>query len=337
VSGLDLRLRGFLEGRPLAGPQTVHVDLANACDLACVTCWNHAPELKNPKSAEWKRQRIERALFERAVDEVAAAGAERVILGGSGEPFTHPDAPAFVERVKARGLKLTLITNGKRCDFAALAAAGVDQVLLNVASATPQTYTAYHPGEPEESFGRLIEGARKLSGAVNLVQVINRVNAHELPQMVELAAEVGARCSFKLADAPRGTERFALQASDRRKLLESGIPQARKRAKALRVRHNLEAFADQLQGVGRAIAPPRCFAGYLYSRIWVDGRIFFCCEHLEVGSLADGTFESQWRGERYQKVRDQLRAGRAFPGCARCGKFDMNWAAEQALSEEACA
>ncbi len=328
----DPRLRGYLQGRPLAGPQTVHIDIANACDLACITCWNHAPELASPKSAEWKRQRIDRGLFERAVDEVAVAGAERVILGGGGEPFTHPDIEHFVERVKTRGLKLTLITNGKRCDFDRLAELGVDQVLLNLASATPPTYAAYHAGEPEQTFARLVDGARRMRGAVNLVQVINWVNAHELPQMIEVAAEVGARCSFKLADAPRGTERHALQPEDRLRLLEAEIPRARERAKALQVRHNLDAFAEQLKGFGRAIAPGSCLAGYLYSRIWLDGRIHFCCEQIEVGDLRDGSFQSQWLGERYQKIRDRLRAGGAFPGCARCGKFDMNFAAARALA-----
>src|SRR5690606_8183425 len=31
-------------GLPL-GPQTVHIDVTNACNVDCVTCWDHSPHL----------------------------------------------------------------------------------------------------------------------------------------------------------------------------------------------------------------------------------------------------------------------------------------------------
>jgi MoaA/NifB/PqqE/SkfB family radical SAM enzyme len=233
--------------------------------------------------------------------------------------------------VKARGLRLTLITNGTHCDFQQLGRQGVDQVLLNIASATPSTYAAYHPGQGQETFHRLVEGARHLAGRVNLVQVVNRVNFRELPEMVELAADVGARCSFKLGDAPRGTEHHALSAADREELLEKLLPKARKLAKARQVKQNLEAFEAQLESGGRRSPAPPCFAGYLYSRIWVDGTVFFCCEHVGAGSVATRSFGEIWTSAAYAELRDRLHRGERFPGCARCGKHDMNFGAAQAL------
>lgn len=327
------RFRGFLEGAPRTGPETVHIDVTNACNLDCVTCWNYAPGLATPKSIEWKRRRIEPALFERVLREVAAGGVERIVLSGGGEPFSHPRLPDFLAQVKARGLRLTLITNGTLADFALLRALRVDQVLLNTASASPNIYAAYHPNQPPETFDRLMAGVESLRGvtAVNLVQVINGLNAHELPAMVDLAHRVGARVSFKVGDVPSGTERFQLTETQRAWLLEKGLHLARKRIKALGVRHNLEAFEQQLRGQ-REGPLPRCFSGFLYTRISVEGRVFFCCGPIEAGHLDEGPFDEVWRSPRYQALRQRLARNELFPACARCGKHDMNFAAEQRLA-----
>jgi MoaA/NifB/PqqE/SkfB family radical SAM enzyme len=336
---LIVRLRGFLEQRPLLGPETVHVDVANACDLACITCWNHAPDLAAPKSADWKGRRMSLALFERVSRELAAAGVERIILSGGGEPFAHPDIDTFIERTKALGLRLTVITNGTRCDFERLRRQGVDQVLLNIASATPATYAAYHGGkgadqdasQNEATFHRLVEGARRLEGRVNLVQVVNNVNFRELPEMVDLAADLGTRCSFKLGAVPPGTERHALSAGDRQELLTRLIPKARETARARRVKQNLDAFELHLEGEPRRLLEAPCFAGYLYSRISIDGTVFFCCENVMAGNVATQNFGDVWASAEYAELRRRIHHGERFPGCARCGKHDMNFGAALAL------
>jgi MoaA/NifB/PqqE/SkfB family radical SAM enzyme len=272
--------------------------------------------------------------FRRVLDEVAAAGAERIILSGGGEPFMHPQVLDFIAAVKLRGLVLTVISNGTLCDFPALAGLGVDQMLLNLSSASPATYAAYHPNQDGGTFTRLVEGVRTVRGriGINLVQVINTLNAHELAAMVDLAADTGARCSFKLGDTPAGTQAWALDEPRRQALLDHAIPLATERASRLGVRHNLDAFASQLAAAGPDAEAPPCFAGYLYSRVFVDGRVFFCCEHIEVGRIGDAPFDAIWTAPPYQAVRDRLHAGQGYPGCARCGKHDMNYAAARQLA-----
>jgi MoaA/NifB/PqqE/SkfB family radical SAM enzyme len=79
-------------------------------------------------------------------------------------------------------------------------------------------------------------------------------------------------------------------------------------------------------------APPPCFAGYLYSRVFVDGRVFFCCEHIEVGHVDQAPFGEIWTSPAYDAVRRRLHLGEAYPGCARCGKHDMNFTAARQLA-----
>lgn len=332
-AAMNERLRGWRERRPRLGPETVHIDITNVCNLDCVTCWNYAADLAQPKSAEWKRQRMDEAVFVRVLGEVAESSVERIILSGGGEPFTHPSIYDFIALVKARGLRLTLISNGTLVDFERLAALAPEQLLLNLAAASADTYVTYHPNQSAAGFARLLAGVERLRGitAVNLVQVINALNYHELPAMVALAARLGARLSFKVGDVPQGTERFALAAGQRQILLDHGIDEARRRAGQLGVKHNLDAYRDQLLGQVRG-APLECFAGYLYSRVFVDGRVFFCCEHIEVGHVADASFAAIWQSPRYQAMRQRLHEGRGFPGCLRCGKHDMNHSAARAVA-----
>jgi wyosine [tRNA(Phe)-imidazoG37] synthetase (radical SAM superfamily) len=152
------RLQGYLAQRPALGPETVHIDLINACNLNCVTCWNYAPGLAIPKPASWKAQRMEASVFARVLAEVAATGAQRIILSGGGEPFVHPRIHDFIAAVKAQGLTLTVISNGSLCDFERLADLQVDQMLINMSSASAPTYVAYHPNQPEASFHQLTPG-----------------------------------------------------------------------------------------------------------------------------------------------------------------------------------
>ena len=340
------RLLGFLDQKPRLGPETVHIDLVNACNLDCVTCWNYAPGLAMPKVAAWKAQRMDEATFHRVLGEVAATGVERIILSGGGEPFMHPRIYEFIAAVKARGLVLTVISNGTLCDFPRLADLGVDQMLVNTSAASAATYVAYHPNQEEATFEQLVEGVAGVSGriGINLVQVINALNAHELEAMVELSARVGARASIKLGDTPPGTEALALTETQRRVLLDTSVPAAHAAADLLGVKHNIDAFVDQLASTTSKkidTAPPLgrpkasttpCFAGYLYSRFFVDGRVFFCCEHIEVGHVENHDFATIWSSPDYDAVRRRLHEGRGYPGCARCGKHDMNFTAARQLA-----
>lgn len=328
------RLQGFCARQPRLGPETVHIDITNACNLDCITCWNYAPGLASPKNAEWRKQRMAPEVFLRVLEEVAQAGAERIILSGAGEPFTHPNIDDFIAAVKDKGLTLTVITNGTLCDFPRLVELGVDQLLINTSSASAATYTAYHPNQPLETFDTLMDGVTSLAGAiaVNLVQVINALNADELTAMIELSARAHARASFKLGDTPPGTECCRLDTERRQVLLERDIPAAMARAKELGVKHNLPAFAAQLSGTQGQQPPLPCFAGYLYSRVYVDGRVFFCCEHIEVGNVDEADFGTLWLAPAYDAIRQRLHEGHGFPGCVRCGKHDMNFVASEQLA-----
>src|SRR5262245_45740497 len=106
---MSMVLEGIRAERPIAGPQTLHIDITNGCNTNCITCWDHSPFLKIGRSNAWKRQRADAAAVEGLLDDVIGLGGlKAVIVSGMGEPFTHPDVYRILAAVKDRGLHLTV-------------------------------------------------------------------------------------------------------------------------------------------------------------------------------------------------------------------------------------
>lgn len=329
----DVVLRGIAAGRPEIGPRTVHIDVTNGCNAACVTCWDHSPLLAEGRSADWKRRRLPLARFLALVETLAAMGSvQNVILSGMGEPLTHPDIYTMLAAVKALGWHVTLMTNLVAADPDRLLAANVDQFLVGVQGVTPDSYAAFHPGWTEAHFFKLCSILRRLarSGAVvRHVQVINRDTAPEVVEMVRFARLYGAdRLNYKLAALSGGTESCAIDEGQRAWLAAEGLPQARALAQELGVRTNLDLFHRQLAAGGASttpIAEVGCFMGYVYTRITVDEEVLYCCNtNVRVGSVREGAFPDLWFGEAWNALRDQLRAGDYPRACDQCGKFEQN-------------
>jgi len=332
VSVLD----AIASGQPTSGPRTVHVDVTNACNAACITCWDHSPLLHEQRSAAWKKQRWDLAAFEALVGDLAAMGSvKNVILSGMGDPLVHPDIYTMIDRVKARGWHLTVMTNLIAADIDRLARANVDQILVGVHGATPTAYAAFHPGWDEREFFTLCKHLRVLATTptkVRHVQVINRDTAPDVVDMIRFAQQFRAdRVNYKLASLAGGTETCRIDETQRRWLIDDAVPRARALAAELGVATNLDLFGHQLvanvddDSQTVPIEDVGCFMGYVYTRITASGDVLYCCNtEVKVGSLATARFAELWFGPAWQALRARLRRGDYFPGCARCGKFEQN-------------
>lgn len=330
----DLVLAGIEAGRPLQGPRSIHLDVTNACNTNCITCWDHSPLLDEPRSVQWKRQKADPAQLEALLDDVQSLGGlEAVIVSGMGEPFTHPDIERILEAVKSRGLHLTVITNLIPASAERILELGVDQLLIGIHGASEQSYLAFHPNFRREEWVKLhamLGRFRRAGRRFKHVHVVCDVNAHELVRMVEQGAYYDAEIvNFKLASLKHGTEQAIVAGEKRKWLEEEMVPRARETARELGVATNLDVFAAQLEAGGAATAPIRdigCFMGFAYARVAVDGTVLFCCNtEVEVGTLARGAkFSELWNGDRWNRTRDRLRRGWYWESCSQCGKVNQN-------------
>lgn len=329
----DPLLQGIADGRPRTGPRDVHVDVTNSCNLACVSCWDHSPLLREPRPAAWKRRRMSLDRFAGLVEQLATLGSVRqLVVSGMGEPMTHPRIHEMLALARAQPWQLTLLSNLVAGDVGRLIADGVDAVLVGLHGVTPDSYAAFHPGTTEEPFFAVCGHLRRLTRAgvrVRHVHVITRDNADELVEMVRFGALFRAdRVNVKLASLARGTEACRIGDDQRGWLLAEGIPGAREAAARGGVDTNLDLFERQVRAGGGVTAPmPRigCFMGYLYARVATDGRVLYCCnDALTVGHLDDAPLAELWHGQTWQAMRDRLREGDFPAGCERCGKLEQN-------------
>jgi MoaA/NifB/PqqE/SkfB family radical SAM enzyme len=339
-------LDGIAAGAPRTGPRTVHVDVTNACNAACITCWDHSPLLVEQRTVAWKKRRIDLDVFDQLAGDLAALGSVKaIILSGMGDPLVHPDIYTMIARAKREGWHVTVMTNLIAADIDRLAPLGVDQFLVGVHGATPRAYSAFHPGWDEREFFTLCRYLRRLGATaskVRHVQVINRDTAPEFVDMVRFGHQFRAdRVNFKLASLYGGTETCRITDEQRDWLAREAIPRARALGSELGVATNAELFATQLaageedESATVPIAAVGCFQGYVYTRITASLDVLYCCNtEVKVGSLADARFAELWRGEAWQALRDRLRRGDYFAGCERCGKFEQNVAWSRRVRDE---
>jgi MoaA/NifB/PqqE/SkfB family radical SAM enzyme len=344
------RLRALLHDEVGSiGPQTLHIDVTNACNTNCVTCWDHSPHLAAARPTAWKKQRVDAAGIRALLDDVQSldneyGGLQAVIVSGMGEPFTHPDIYEILGDLKARGLHVTIITNLVAADVDRVVSMGIDALLVGVQGASEESYLAFHPNFSPWHWARLKRQLQTLSDSPQLtqkqVQVICRENAHELSAMVQLAHDSGAdQLNFKLASLKGGTEAVALSSSQRATLLNSSIDEAEQLATRLRLSTNITVFRRQLQradddaSAGASVADydtapiddVGCFIGGFYARVTVDGTVLFCCNtEVEIGHLSTMPFSAWWRSGRWTYWRRRMRQGRYLESCFQCGKINQN-------------
>jgi radical SAM superfamily enzyme YgiQ (UPF0313 family)/wyosine [tRNA(Phe)-imidazoG37] synthetase (radical SAM superfamily) len=230
-------LAGVLDGeRVFAGPEILEIDLTNFCNLDCVGCWNHSPLLGDRRmTGEEKQLRLPAEMVFRLIDDAADMGAKQVQLSGAGDPLCHPDVLAIVERIKARGLECTLVTNGTLLTEAVcrrLVELGLDRLTVSVWAGTPKVYAAVHPNQPPQTLAKIkkslqfIHALKAERGVhrpqVKVYNVVCHLNAGDVDAMIGFAVEALAEhVEFTPVDVvPGRTDELALTDADRAAILQ---------------------------------------------------------------------------------------------------------------------
>ncbi|MCO4770196.1 MAG: radical SAM protein [Deltaproteobacteria bacterium] len=332
--GILLRLLGALTGGVFRGPATVHVDVANACNVNCIYCWFHSPLSADREDAAefdtaWRSEMLDWATFEKLIDDLDGLDArEDVLLSGKGEPLLHPQCLDMVRAVKARDLGCTLFSNGvlvREEARRAVVEAGLDLLYVSLSSASPEVYEAIHPdhdgvAELEEvranvrALTQLKANRGTPTPRVMMVDVVNSLNAHEVLDFYEQARDLGAEhvryqlqhvqpYNAQLRIRPDQVEQLRLDIAEAHRREAEGGPS---------IVPNIDwqlATLEVSSGVwGHGRTPDEgCYVGWTFSRTWTNGDVSFCCSPKVVDSLHERSFSEIWQGERYAKFRNAAR------------------------------
>ncbi len=181
-------------GHLLSNPDIVHIEPTTACNLGCKMCgrstyWTDLVE----NSAHMKRETfVKLRPFLRT--------ARMAVLHGWGEPLLHPDLLWMVKVCKAEGCMVTFHTNGQLLDDKAatdLIDAGLDHLTISIDGATEESYRAARGAKLETLLANLrrVDAIKRERNTpyprLTFKSVVMKRNLHELPRLVELAAECG--------------------------------------------------------------------------------------------------------------------------------------------------
>ena len=169
-----------------ARPRLVFWELTTGCNLRCIHCRASASELMSPDD-------LSTSECLRIVDEIAGYAPLILVLSG-GEPLWRRDVFDIAFHANQRGIRVALATNGTLMDEAMAERtrdAGIVRVAISLDGADRVTHDSFrgHQG----AFEAAIRGIRCLQDVGISTQInttVSRHNAHQLPEMVDLARQL---------------------------------------------------------------------------------------------------------------------------------------------------
>jgi len=297
----------------------------NRCNCRCVMCdiWKRTVE-----------REIDQAELERHLDDIVSLGVEQVVFTG-GEPLMHSDLFRLAAPLRARGMKITLLSTGLllRRDAERIAAS-MDEAIVSL-DGPRAVHDAIRrvPG----AYELLADGVcalhwRSREFPVSARCTVQAQNAEHLRETVAAARSMGLRSiSFLAADLDSTAFERPTAWPDRRKaaiapelsalereiecLIAEGLAGGfvlESPAKLRRIVSHFRAY----HGLESPTAP-RCNAPWV-SAVWeANGDVRPCFFHPAIGNTMNGTLAQIVNGPAAVAFRESLNVAEN-PVCQRC-------------------
>jgi PqqA peptide cyclase len=311
-------------------PYTLVAELTYRCPLRCLYC-------SNPVDFAQTRDELSTSEWRQAFSEAAELGVVQLHLSG-GEPMLRDDLIELIQYARGCDLYTNLITGGTLLNEDKLSRfrdAGLEHIQLSIQGASMVSAEKIAGARSHRKKLEVAELIKRFGFPFTLNVVIHRLNIAEIPELIRLAAELGAQ-RLELAN----TQFYAWGAENRRALMPSIEQYRRAEEIALeaipKYRGTLEIIFvqnDYLSG-----EPKPCMGGWGRSYICINpsGEVLPChaakvipgmnFESVREGSLAkiwhDSPGLNAFRGNDWmlEPCRSCARKDIDFGGC-RCQAF----------------
>lgn len=181
-------------------PRLVFWEMTTGCNLRCIHCRASATELMSPDDLS-TRECLD------IVDQLAEYAPFILVLSG-GEPLWRRDVFDIAKHAVSKRIRVALATNGTLVDETMahrIQDAGIVRVAISLDGADRATHDSFrgHAG----AFDAAMHGIRCLQEVGISTQInttVSKHNAHQLPEMVELAKRVGVNAFHLFLLVPVG-------------------------------------------------------------------------------------------------------------------------------------
>mgnify|MGYP001765350735 FL=1 len=312
--------------------QKLYLEATTGCNLQCRTCIRN---IWGDPSALMKWDTFEALM--NSLDGLPEL--KRVVFTGFGEPLSHPRILEMIERVRQRGLAVSIGSNGlllREKMARELVRLGVDRLVVSVDGVKPETYGDVRGAGLSE----LLDNVRRLNDikqevntlipALGIEFVVLKSNIDELPALTQLASHLNA--SRVLV-----TNVLPYTADMRDQMLYGYDPQPSLDARNWPVHsgawvtwgsldlprmhwgaeRRCKFVQDRSMVIGWDGGVTPCYAlSHNYSYYAIDG----CAKQVEryvLGNVNQQTLADIWMSEDYVLFRSEVRSFH-FPSCPNC-------------------
>lgn len=292
-------------------PVKLTLQTTDRCNLDC-------PHCQIPLAA--KKPAMPEAVLDRVVKELFPTLVE-LHPTNLGEPFLWRHFQRLCREMDRYGVLLDLTTNGTLLDERKT------EWILPIARDVKVSFD----GATAETFERIRVGARfdavcanvqRLAastqpGTVALQMTLMQSNAHELPELVRLAASMGVQRvkAYHLFSFTAALDAEVLAGDDVRwpAILATALDVARELGVSLQCAEPVGSTGD--------VASSVCHLPWHEVWIDLDGAVLPCHSHGGdvAGNILDGPFDRAWNGPLYQRIRSGFRADAPTWNCDGCG------------------
>jgi MoaA/NifB/PqqE/SkfB family radical SAM enzyme len=326
-------------------PRVVFIEVTNRCNLLCETC----PRTYFQREPLKSLSKDEFVFIAEQFPEM-----RRALLHGIGEPLLNRELPEIIAYLKGRQVETIINSNGTLLTPAwqqALVTSGLDEYRCSIDAAQPQTYARIRGAD---LLPKLLQGlaglvqTRDQSGSktprISIWAVVTQENLSELPQLVELAAQVGVDELYVQRMVFFAQETESQYGMARQELAIFGHSEAAQEqviaeCEALSARHGLDFRASGARDPRHSLAAARpadfapwqaCMRPWTTAYVTANGNCLACCiapfatedyPSLLLGNLLEKPFSELWNAEPYRKWRRDLLSQHPHKACANCGVY----------------
>jgi MoaA/NifB/PqqE/SkfB family radical SAM enzyme len=346
----------FGRGKSFRPPLQLDIKITNRCNMRCAMCaqWGERGYNLGKSPAELSAGECTIDDYVRLAGEISSWKPVIYIWGG--EPLLYPDIRQVVEKLKAHGIFVSMVTNATTLAGNAdwIVASGLEVLMVSLdGPAEIHDSVRALPG----AFERLLRGlaavrsARAACGGmypyIAPLITINRNNTHALPETFEICAEAEAdfvgvyyswftdevigrshQACFErhfgetplswqgYCDGSKGIDVEALIAGRR------SIEKRRWPFPYLYIPNlpDEAAIREYYQNPSSLFGFRRCLALYYMTLILPNGDVATCRDHPDfvAGNIREQPLSEIFNNGRYRRFRRALKKEGLFPICARC-------------------
>ena len=307
----------------MAPPVYMMLSLTDQCNLYCKMCG--CPHT----AAKYRGQELSERDIKGIIDQIALWNKDAEVVFSGGEPFLRSDILELIEYACARGLRISVNTNGTLIDSSVayyLVRAPLYALTVSLDADNLRANDGIRGADVYERALRGLEYVRKAKERrgswrplVNLNVTIMKENSRSLNDMVKLARFCGAQNIFF---QPVVTDNTDVQNNNYLRMNDESISDLlaaldRIKSEAYRKKIHvqvpepelLRAYFSMRQGQTAPRQWP-CFVGYTRMSISTHGRVYSCAESF--GNVRTQSLKEIWYSPRARQLRHKYKKCRKF-------------------------